>query len=110
MTTSHFHNNKVRLKCLATIAGLYWKTADVTFTQEHPKLLQTKDGKFTEYRGSIDSCFFLGPPSSAVSRGAIISSGQYYMIFKLTMAITIKYLVRNIRRIIRVFIDISQET
>jgi len=77
VTTSHFHNNKVRLKCLATIAGLYWKTADVTFTQEHPKLLQTKDG----------------PPSSAVSRGAIISSGQYYMIFKLTMAITIKYLM-----------------
>ena len=44
MTTSHFHNNKVRLKCLATIAGLYWKTADVTLIQEHPKLLQTKDG------------------------------------------------------------------
>ena len=45
VTTSHFHNNKVRLKCLATIAGLYWKTADVTLIQEHPKLLQTKDGK-----------------------------------------------------------------
>ena len=26
-------------------AGLYWKTADVTLTQEYPKLLHTKDGK-----------------------------------------------------------------
>ena len=37
---------QVRLKCLATIAGLYWKTADVTLSQEHPKLLQTRDGIF----------------------------------------------------------------
>jgi len=44
VTATHFHNNKVRLKCLATIAGLYWKTADVTLTQEYPKLLHTKDG------------------------------------------------------------------
>jgi len=44
VTSTHFHNNKVRLKCLATIAGLYWKTADVTLTQEYPKLLHTKDG------------------------------------------------------------------
>jgi len=44
VTAAHFHNNKVRLKCLATIAALYWKTADVTLTQEHPKLLHTKDG------------------------------------------------------------------
>merc|ERR1719510_307416 len=44
VTNAHFQNNKVRLKCLATIAGLYWKTADVTLTQEYPKLLHTKDG------------------------------------------------------------------
>ena len=25
-------------------SGLYWKTADVTLTQEYPKLLHTKDG------------------------------------------------------------------
>ena len=40
---------QVRLKCLATIAGLYWKTADVTLSQEHPKLLQTRDGLFPIY-------------------------------------------------------------
>ena len=39
----------MRLKCLATIAGLYWKTADVTLSQEHPKLLQTRDGLFPKY-------------------------------------------------------------
>lgn len=44
VTSAHFQNNQVRLKCLATIAGLYWKTADVTLSQEHPKLLQTRDG------------------------------------------------------------------
>lgn len=44
VTATHFHNNKVRLKCLATIAGLYWKTADVTLSQEYPKILHTKDG------------------------------------------------------------------
>ena len=61
VTTSHFHNNKARLKCLATIAGLYWKTADVTLSQEHPKLLQTKDGKQTIFISSvnnIDSLFY----------------------------------------------------
>jgi hypothetical protein len=31
---------KVRLKCLATIAGLYWKTAEIQLAQEHPKLSQ----------------------------------------------------------------------
>ncbi len=31
---------KVKLKCLATIAGLYWKTAEIQLAQEHPKLSQ----------------------------------------------------------------------
>lgn len=44
VTSAHFHSNQVRLKCLATIAGLYWKTADMVLAQEHPKLLQTRDG------------------------------------------------------------------
>ena len=55
VTTSHFHNNKVRLKCLATIAGLYWKTADVTLSQEHPKLLQTKDGRQKKIISSVNN-------------------------------------------------------
>ena len=29
--------------------GLYWKTADVTLTQEYPKLLHTKDGMNTYF-------------------------------------------------------------
>jgi len=77
VTTSHFHNNKVRLKCLATIAGLYWKTADVTLIQEHPKLLQTKDG----------------PPDSPVSGVEPVCTSQNYLIFKLTMAAIIYNLV-----------------
>ena len=28
-------------------SGLYWKTADVTLSQEYPKILHTKDGKIT---------------------------------------------------------------
>lgn len=44
LTSSHFHKNVVRLKCLATIAGLYWKTADVSLTQEHPMTNYIKDG------------------------------------------------------------------
>ena len=41
---------KVRLKCLATIAGLYWKTAEIQLSQEHPKLSQVLqvEGEYRE--------------------------------------------------------------
>ena len=32
----------MKLKCLATIAGLYWKTAELSLTQEHPKVLKVE--------------------------------------------------------------------
>jgi len=57
VTSSHFHKNQVRLKCLATIAGLYWKTADVTLSQEHPKLLQTRDGPPDSPSSSVGNTF-----------------------------------------------------
>jgi len=69
VTTTHFHNNKVRLKCLATIAGLYWKTADVTLTQEYPKLLHTKDG----------------PPSNSPVSSGTREIQNHFLIFKILM-------------------------
>ncbi len=44
---------KVKLKCLATIAGLYWKTAEIQLAQEHPKLSQVLqvEGKNVRPRG-----------------------------------------------------------
>jgi len=60
LTHSHFHNNVVRLKCLATIAGLYWKTADVTIKQEHPvdmRLEQEGGPPGTSTSSSCDSIF-----------------------------------------------------
>jgi len=65
VTNAHFHNNKVRLKCLATIAGLYWKTADVTLTQEYPKLLHTKDGP---------------PNNSPVSSGSDVGKSSFLIL------------------------------
>ncbi|XP_023323490.1 uncharacterized protein LOC111697621 [Eurytemora carolleeae] len=41
---SHFKNGRVKLKCLATIAGLYWKTAEINLTQEHPKVFPIFEG------------------------------------------------------------------
>merc|ERR1712227_891107 len=70
VTTTHFHNNKVRLKCLATIAGLYWKTADVTLTQEYPKLLHTKDGP---------------PSNSPISSRSSEMVSDYFLIFKILL-------------------------
>lgn len=53
MTASHFINNKVKLKCLATIAGLYWRTAEITLSQEHPQLKELLHEGGTDKSGSI---------------------------------------------------------
>jgi len=39
LTSNHFvnNNNRVQLKCLASIANFYWKSAEVTLLQEKPK-------------------------------------------------------------------------
>ena len=39
LTSNHFvnNNNRVQLKCLASIARFYWKSAEVTLLQEKPK-------------------------------------------------------------------------
>ena len=39
LTSNHFvnNNNRVELKCLASIARFYWKSAEVTLLQEKPK-------------------------------------------------------------------------
>ncbi len=39
VTSNHFvnKNNRVRLKCSASIARFYWKSAEVTLLQERPK-------------------------------------------------------------------------
>ena len=39
LTSNHFvnNNNRVQLKCSASIARFYWKSAEVTLLQEKPK-------------------------------------------------------------------------
>ena len=37
---SLFQGGKIVLKCLATIAGLYWETSELTLHEEHPKQAQ----------------------------------------------------------------------
>jgi len=39
LTTNHFvgNNNRVRLKCLASISNFHWKSSEITLLQERPK-------------------------------------------------------------------------
>ena len=39
LTTNHFvgNNNRVRLKCLASISNFYWKSTEIILLQERPK-------------------------------------------------------------------------
>ena len=62
LTSNHFvnNNNRVQLKCLASIARFYWKSAEVTLLQEKPKfasVMTSGDDLQVEKAGKIFSSF-----------------------------------------------------
>ena len=79
LTSNHFvnNNNRVQLKCLASIANFYWKSAEVTLLQEKPKFASVmtsgddvqveKAGKMKKRKKIFKKIFLLKKPIIALS-------------------------------------------
>lgn len=60
LNSNHFmisNGNRVRLKCLASISDLYWKSAEITLLQEKPKfasVVGTNGGGVSESNNRVE--------------------------------------------------------